>query len=75
MARSAAAAVRCGLPMEQNVGYVDLIAIPRGSAWGGVGPSSVDFFARNAQGLHVPITTMSYEDQRAARAAKVRRGW
>lgn len=55
------------MALKQNVGYVDLIVLGKGE--------EVDYFARNAQGFHVPITTMEYKHQVAAYVMKLQRGW
>lgn len=38
-------------------------------------PGEVDHFARNKQGLHVPVSSLSYQDQVDAFHAKRFRGW
>lgn len=57
-----------GIPpaqLEPWVPYVDLVVV------GEIG-GECDFFARNAAGVHVPASTLSWQDQLNARAAAVK---
>jgi hypothetical protein len=49
---------RSALGLAQLKPYIDLIELRDGEC--------IDFFARNWQGVHVPITAMSAEEQQRA---------